>query len=186
MPCVIGKDLGGCVSVTCETAPHYIAFSEEDVTDDGKFKMNPPIRSERDKAAILEAVKDGTIDMIATDHAPHSAEEKSKGFEDSLNGIIGLETAFAVMNTLLCETGGITFERLIQLMSTNPASRFNLDGGQLAEGGSADIVIIDKNAEWVIDKEKFKSMGRSCPFDGMKVKGQVAATICGGDIVYER
>lgn len=174
------------VNVTCETAPHYIAFSEEDVTDDGKFKMNPPIRSERDKAAILEAVKDGTIDMIATDHAPHSAEEKSKGFEDSLNGIIGLETAFAVMNTLLCETGGITFERLIQLMSTNPASRFNLDGGQLAEGGSADIVIIDKNAEWVIDKEKFKSMGRSCPFDGMKVKGQVAATICGGDIVYER
>ena len=174
------------VNVTCETAPHYIAFSEEDVTDDGKFKMNPPIRSERDKAAILEAVKDGTIDMIATDHAPHSAEEKSKGFEDSLNGIIGLETAFAVMNTLLCETGEIPFEKLVQLMSTNPASRFNLDGGQLAEGGSADIVIIDKNAEWVIDKEKFKSMGRSCPFDGMKVKGQVAATICGGDIVYER
>ena len=174
------------INVTCETAPHYIAFCEEDAADDGRFKMNPPIRGKKDKAAILEAVKDGTIDIIATDHAPHSAEEKSKGFEGSLNGIIGLETAFAAMNTLLCETGEITFEKLIQLMSTNPAARFNLDGGQLAEGGIADIVIIDKNAEWVIDKEKFKSRGRSCPFDGMKVKGQVAATICGGDIVYER
>lgn len=174
------------VNVTCETAPHYIAFCEDDIADDGKFKMNPPIRGERDRAAILEAVKDGTIDMIATDHAPHSAEEKSKGFEGSLNGIIGLETAFAVMNTLLCETGEITFEKLIQLMSTNPAARFNLDGGQLAEGGPADIVIIDRNAEWVIDKDKFRSRGRSCPFDGMKVKGQIAATICGGDIVYER
>lgn len=174
------------INVTCETAPHYIAFCEEDIADDGKFKMNPPIRGERDRAAILEAVKDGTIDMIATDHAPHSAEEKSKGFDGSLNGIIGLETAFAVMNTLLCETGEITFEKLIQLMSTNPAARFNLDGGHLAEGGSADIVIIDRNAEWIIDKDKFRSRGRSCPFDGMKVKGQVAATICGGDIVYER
>ena len=174
------------VNVTCETAPHYIAFCEDDIADDGKFKMNPPIRGERDRAAILEAVKDGTIDMIATDHAPHSAEEKSKGFDGSLNGIIGLETAFAVMNTLLCETGEITFEKLIQLMSTNPAARFNLDGGQLAEGGPADIVIIDRNAEWIIDKDKFRSRGRSCPFDGMKVKGQVAATICGGDIVYER
>ncbi len=174
------------IDVTCETAPHYIAFCEEDIADDGKFKMNPPIRGERDRAAILEAVKDGTIDMIATDHAPHSAEEKSKGFDGSLNGIIGLETAFAVMNTLLCETGEITFEKLIQLMSTNPAARFNLDGGQLAEGGPADIVIIDRNAEWIIDKDKFRSRGRSCPFDGMKVKGQVAATICGGDIVYER
>lgn len=174
------------IDVTCETAPHYIAFCEEDIADDGKFKMNPPIRGERDRAAILEAVKDGTIDMIATDHAPHSAEEKSKGFDGSLNGIIGLETAFAVMNTLLCETGEITFEKLIQLMSTNPALRFGLDGGHIIENGPADIVVIDRDAEWVIDKDRFKSKGRSCPFDGMKVKGQVAATICGGDIVYER
>lgn len=174
------------INVTCETAPHYIAFCEEDITDDGKFKMNPPIRSESDRRAIIEAVKDGTIDMIATDHAPHSAEEKSGGFQNSLNGIIGLETAFAVMNTLLCETGEIPFEKLIQLMSANPAIRFGLDGGQIAEGASADIVVIDRNTEWVIDRDKFRSKGRSCPFDGMKVKGQVAATICGGDIVYER
>lgn len=174
------------VNVTCETAPHYIAFCEEDIADDGKFRMNPPIRADRDRRAIIEAVRNGTVDMIATDHAPHSLEEKSGGFQNSLNGIIGLETAFAVMNTLLCETGEITFEKLIQLMSTNPAARFNLDGGQLAEGGPADIVIIDRDAEWVIDKDRFKSKGRSCPFDGMKVKGQVAATICGGDIVYER
>ncbi len=174
------------IDVTCETAPHYIAFCEEDVKDDGKFKMNPPIRRSEDKQAIIEALRDGTIDMIATDHAPHSSEEKSRGFKDSLNGIVGLETAFAAMNTLLCETGKIAFETLVQLMSPNPASRFGLDAGCLIEGGIADIVVIDKDAEWVIDKDKFRSKGRSCPFDGMKVKGQVAVTICGGDIVYER
>ena len=174
------------VNVTCETAPHYIAFCEDDIKDDGSFKMNPPIRSSRDRQAIIEAIIDGTIDMIATDHAPHSAEEKSGGFEDSLNGIIGLETAFAVMNTLLCETGEIPFEKLVQLMSANPASRFNLDGGRIAVGAPADIAVIDRDAEWVIDSDKFRSKGRSCPFDGMRVKGQVAVTICGGDIVYER
>ncbi len=174
------------INVTCETAPHYTAFCEDDIADDGRFKMNPPIRSSSDRQAIIEAIRDGTIDMIATDHAPHSAGEKSGGFESSLNGVVGLETSFAVMNTLLCETGKIPFEKLVQLMSTNPASRFNLDGGQIAEGGPADIVVIDRNTEWVTDSDKFRSKGRSCPFDGMKVKGQVAATICGGDIVYER
>ncbi|MDO4352906.1 MAG: amidohydrolase family protein, partial [Clostridia bacterium] len=154
--------------------------------DDGKFRMNPPIRADRDRRAIIEAVRNGTVDMIATDHAPHSLEEKSGGFQNSLNGIIGLETAFAVMNTLLCETGEIPFEKLVQLMSTNPASRFGLDGGHIIENGPADIVIIDRDAEWVIDKDRFKSKGRSCPFYGIKEKGQVAATICGGDIVYER
>ncbi len=174
------------IDVTCETAPHYIAFCEENVEDDGKFKMNPPIRSRIDKRTIVEAIRDGTIDMIATDHAPHSIREKSGGFRNSLNGIIGLETAFAVMNTLLCETGEIVFEKLVQLMSSNPASRFELDAGYLTEGSVADIVVIDKDTEWVIDKDKFRSKGRSCPFDKMKVKGQVAVTICGGDIVYER
>lgn len=176
----------GGIDVSCETAPHYVAFCRNDITDDGKFRMNPPIREAQDQQAVIEAIRDGTIDMIATDHAPHSMEEKSAGFQNSLNGIIGLETAFAAMNTLLCEAGKIPFEKLIQLMSANPAARFNLDGGNITEGGPADIVIIDRRTEWVIDKNKFKSRGRSCPFDGMKVKGQVAATICGGDIVYER
>jgi dihydroorotase len=162
----------------------------------GRFKMNPPIRGKDDKQALLTAIADGTIDMIATDHAPHSAEEKSKGFAGSLNGILGLEAAFPVMYTSLVETKIISLERLIELMSIAPARRFGLCGqekqdagadGQfdtLVSGARADITVIDLNEAFTIDPEKFMSKGRSTPFSGMAVRGKIKYTIADGKIVF--
>lgn len=156
------------VNVTCETAPHYLVFdtSMKDDSWDGRFKMNPPVGTPLDREALIEALKDGTIDVIATDHAPHTSEEKSKGFVNSLNGIIGLETAFPVMYTNFVRTGIITMERLVELMSLNARKILGLD--------IDSYIDVDLETPYVIDPEQFRSKGRSCPFEGMRVFGKVS------------
>lgn len=165
------------VDVTCETAPHYLIFNDMDLKESGNFKMNPPIRSEEDRQALIKGLQDGTIDMIATDHAPHSSEEKSRGLENSLMGIVGLETAFPVMYTYLVKKGIITLERLIELMAINPRRRFGLQN-------TDDICVYDLQSEYKIDPGEFKSKGKSTPFDGMTVSGKNLLTICGGKAVW--
>ena len=165
------------VDVTCETAPHYLIFNDMDLKESGSFKMNPPIRSEEDRQALIEGIRDGTIDMIATDHAPHGSEEKSRGLKDSLMGIVGLETAFPVMYTYLVKKGIITLERLIELMVINPRNRFGLSF-------TDDICVYDLQSEYKIDPCEFKSKGKSTPFDGMTVSGKNLLTICGGKAVW--
>ncbi len=154
--------------VTCETAPHYLIFTEKDVQDSGNYKMNPPIRTQKDKEALIEAICDGTIDMIATDHAPHSKEEKSKGFAGSLNGIVGLETAFPLLYTHLVKTQVITLDKLIQLMSINPREVFRIKNDGLCA--------FDLNQKYTINPDAFMTMGRSCPYGGMEVYGKHIAT----------
>lgn len=173
------------LNVTCETAPHYLTLCDEDVRDEGRFKMNPPLRTRKDLEALIEGIKDGNIDMIATDHAPHSAEEKSKGFQGSMMGIIGLETAFPVLYTHLVETGIISLEKLVDLMSTAPRRRFGFGGG-LEVGQPADLTVVDLEEEYTIDPQTFESMGRCTPFEGWKVKGRVVLTMVDGKIVYKR
>lgn len=165
------------VDVTCETAPHYLIFNDMDLKESGNFKMNPPIRSEDDRQALIKGLQDGTIDMIATDHAPHSSEEKSRGLENSLMGIVGLETAFPVMYTYLVKKGIITLEKLIELMAINPRRRFGLQS-------TDDICVYDLQSEYKIDPGEFKSKGKSTPFDGMTVSGKNLLTICGGKAVW--
>ncbi|MBE7067355.1 MAG: dihydroorotase [Ruminococcaceae bacterium] len=160
--------------VTCETAPHYLIFTENDVQDSGNYKMNPPIRGLKDKEALLEAICDGTIDMIATDHAPHSSEEKSKGFAGSLNGIVGLETAFPLMYTYLVKAQVISLDRLIELMSIAPRKVFRIQDDGLC--------VFDLNQKYIIDPQCFKSKGRSCPYGGMEVYGKHIATSIKGVI----
>lgn len=174
------------LDVTCESAPHYLIFTNSNLPDDGRFKMNPPIRSREDREALIEAVIDGTIDMIATDHAPHSAEEKSGGFRSSSNGIVGLECAFPVLYTNLVESTIISPERLFDLMSINPKKRFGIGSHKIAVGESSDFVIIDPDIYYQIDSTNFKSKGRATPFDGMMVKGPIEKTIYKGKIVYNR
>ncbi len=163
------------VDITCETAPHYLLLSERDVLDDGRFRMNPPLRSEADRTALLEGVCDGTIDMIATDHAPHSAEEKSRGLR-SLNGIVGLEAAFPVLYTELVKKGVISLEKLLTLMSTAPAERFCID----RDG----YCIYDLDNEYTLSANDFATMGRSTPFEGKRVFGKCVATVSGGKLAY--
>lgn len=165
------------VDVTCETAPHYLIFNDMDLKESGNFKMNPPIRSEDDRQALIEGIRDGTIDMIATDHAPHGSEEKSRGLENSLMGVVGLETAFPVMYTYLVKKGIITLEKLIELMSINPRRRFGITQTE-------DICVYDLQSEYKIDPCEFKSKGKSTPFDGMTVSGKNLLTICGGKAVW--
>lgn len=165
------------VDVTCETAPHYLIFNDMDLKESGSFKMNPPIRSEEDRLALIKGLQDGTIDMIATDHAPHGSEEKSRGLENSLMGVVGLETAFPVMYTYLVKKGIITLERLIELMAINPRRRFGLQS-------TDDICVYDLQSEYKIDPCEFKSKGKSTPFDGMTVSGKNLLTICGGKAVW--
>lgn len=166
------------VNVTCETAPHYLVLCEDDLMEDGRFKMNPPLRSADDRTALIEGIKDGTIDMIATDHAPHSKEEKSKGLKGSAMGITGLETAFPVLYSKLVKTGVISLERLIELMAVNPRKRFGIPIGD-------DYTVWDLDAEYEIDPAEFISMGRATPFEGMKVSGRCIRTVYGGKTVYE-
>ncbi|MBO4538889.1 MAG: dihydroorotase [Clostridia bacterium] len=164
------------VDVTCETAPHYLVLDENDLEESGNYKMNPPLRGKKDREALIEGVLDGTIDMIATDHAPHSAEEKSKGLAGSAFGIVGLETAFPVLYTHLVKEGIITLEKLIDLMAINPRKRFSIP-----QNG---FCVWDLAEEDVIDPEKFLSKGRSTPFAGKKVFGVNRLTVCGGRVVY--
>ena len=165
------------VDITCETAPHYLIFNDMDLKESGNFKMNPPIRSEEDRQALIEGIRDGTIDMIATDHAPHGSEEKSRGLKDSLMGIVGLETAFPVLYTYLVKKGIITLERLIELMAINPRRRFGLQS-------TDDICVYDLQSEYKIDPSEFKSKGKSTPFDGLTVAGKNLLTVCGGKAVW--
>lgn len=170
--------------VTCETGPHYLVLTDEELLDEGRFKMNPPIRSAADRDALLEGLLDGTVDCIATDHAPHSAQEKSKGLRGSLNGIVGLETAFPILCTQLVQPGILPMETLVRAMCLNPRRIFSLPGGSLAEGEIADFTVLDLNRPHVIDSQRFRSLGRATPFDGWTVSAAVAMTVCGGEIVY--
>lgn len=166
------------VDVTCETAPHYLVLSDKDLEEDGRFKMNPPLRDERDRLALIEGLIDGTIDMIATDHAPHSLEEKSKGLEKSLMGVVGLETAFPVLYTYLVKEGIISLERLVELMALNPRKRFGIKE-------TGDICVFALDSEYEVNPDEFLTMGRSTPFAGMRVFGKNLITVCGGKTVWQ-
>jgi dihydroorotase len=172
------------VKVTCETGPHYLIFTDMDLEEDARWKMNPPLRSAEDRAALVAGIVDGTIDMIATDHAPHSIEEKSKGLKDSAMGIVGLETAFAALNTHLVRKGIISLERLVEIMSLNPRKVFRIAGG-LEVGERADVVLLDLEREWRVDSNNFFSMGKVTMFDGREMIGDVAMTIHRGAVVYD-
>ena len=165
------------LDITCETAPHYLVMDENDLQEDGRFKMNPPLRGAEDRLALIEGIKDGTIDMIATDHAPHSAEEKSKGLSESAFGIVGLETAFAVLYTKLVLEKVITLDRLVELMAINPRRRFGIPLGK-------DFTVWDLDEEFTVDPDEFVSKGRATPFTGMKLKGRCIATVCDGKTVF--
>jgi dihydroorotase len=167
------------LDVSCETAPHYLTLNDSMLQEHGRFKMNPPVRSEEDRHALIEGLGDGTIEIIATDHAPHSAEEKSKGLEKSAFGIVGLETAFPVLYTKLVLTGEISLEKLIELMSINPRRRFNIPMGE-------SYCLWNLAERYTIDPNEFKSMGKATPFEGMEVYGRCYGTVYNGKTVYNR
>ncbi|MBR4080871.1 MAG: dihydroorotase [Clostridia bacterium] len=171
------------IDVTCETGPHYLLMCQDDLKDEGRFKMNPPLRDRADMDALLEGLLDGTIDMIATDHAPHSAEEKAKGLAKSAMGVVGIETAFPLLYTHLVETGRMTLETLIDRMAYAPRARFRLDGG-LNVGDRAEITAFDLHADEVIDPADFLSMGKATPFEGWRVHAACRMTLLGEEIVY--
>ncbi len=166
------------LDITCETGPHYLVMNDMDLQEDGRFKMNPPIRSEVDRKALLEGILDGTIDMLATDHAPHSAEEKSRGLEKSVFGVVGLETAFPIMYTHLVKTGIMRMERLVEIMVTAPRKRFGIPLGD-------DLCVWDLEAEYEIDPAEFASLGKASTFEGRRVFGRCKLTVCDGKIVYQ-
>lgn len=167
------------INVTCETGPHYLVLDENDLKEEGRFKMNPPLRSLADREALIEGIIDGTIDMIATDHAPHSAEEKAKGLKDSAFGIVGLETAFPVLYTKLVKENIISLEKLVKLLTENPRRRFGISQ-------TGDFTVWDLNESYKIDPEDFLSMGKATPFAGMEVFGKCMLTVRGGKVVYSR
>lgn len=170
--------------VTCETGPHYLVLCDGDLQDDGRFKMNPPIRSAADRDALVEGLLDGTVDCIATDHAPHSAEEKTKGLRGSLNGVVGLECAFPVLYTELVKTGKVPLETVLNALCVNPRRIFRLPGGKVEEGQPADLTVLDLNVQSTVNPEGFRSMGRATPFAGRTVDAAVAMTLAGGKIVF--
>lgn len=173
------------VNVTCETGPHYLLLTDMDLQEDGRFKMNPPIREAADRDALIEGILDGTIDMIVTDHAPHSDDEKAKGLEGSLMGVVGLECAFRVMyDHLVREQKILGLEKLVELMCLNPRKRFQIEGG-IEPGQRADIAVIDPNKKTTIDPDEFYSMGRATPFEGWETTGDVVMTMAGGNVVWE-
>ena len=165
------------VNITCETAPHYLILDDTALEEDGRFKMNPPLRAPADREAMIEAIKDGTVDMIATDHAPHSKEEKGKGLEGSAMGVVGIETAFPLLYTYLVKPGIISLGALSDLMSKNPRARFNIDT-------DPGVTIFDLSEEYEIDPSEFISAGKATPFDGVRVAGRCLATLYGGKAVY--
>lgn len=171
------------VRITCETGPHYLTMCDADLREEGRFKMNPPIRSAADRDALIEGAQDGTIDVIATDHAPHTAEEKSRGLAGSAMGVVGLETSFAVIYTKLVMAGIISPERMIELMAEAPRRIFALGGG-LAAGEKADIAVFDLGNEFTVDPATFLSKGRSTPFEGWRLHGQTILTLVDGRTAY--
>ena len=179
-----GKERG--ITVTAEVCPHHISLTEEAVGSyNTNAKMNPPLRTQEDVEALREAVKDGTIDLIATDHAPHHYDEKEREFSDAPNGIVGLETALAVSIHSLVQPGHITYSTLVDRMSCSPARLFNLPGGSLQKGTAADITIVDPEMVWAVDPSAFLSKGRNTPYAGMKLKGRAICTIVGGSVVFK-
>ena len=167
------------LDVTCETAPHYLVLCDEDLQEDGRFKMNPPLRSAEDRAALIEGILDGTVDMIATDHAPHSAEEKSRGLEGSAMGVVGLETAFPVLYTELVKTGVVTMKKLVELLHDAPCRRFGI------EENEADFTLFDLEEEYTVDPAEFRTLGRATPFAGRTVCGRCHMTVANGEIVWQ-
>ena len=167
------------VDITCETGPHYLVMDDSMLQEHGRFKMNPPLRSKADREALIAGILDGTIDMIATDHAPHSAEEKAKGLENSAFGVVGIETALPVLYTYLVKPGILTMDRLVDLLVINPRKRFGIALG-------CDYSIWDLEDEYTIDPAEFVSMGKATPFEGWKVNGRCLATVCDGNIVYKK
>ncbi len=181
---VISEAKKNGVDITCETGPHYLVFSDMDLKDEGRFKMNPPIRAKEDRDALIEGIKDGTVDMIATDHAPHSKEEKSRGLKDSLMGVVGIETAFAVLYTHLVKKNIISLEKLIELMSINPRKRFDIQSS-FETGKKANLTVFDLDNEYKINPDEFLSMGKATPFEGMLVSGKCLLTIADGKIAWQ-
>ena len=173
------------VKITCETGPHYLTMCDMDLKEEGRFKMNPPIRSAEDRDALVEGLKDGTIDVVATDHAPHTLEEKSRGLAGSAMGVVGLETSFAVIYTKLVREGVISLEKAVEVLSEAPRRIFNLGGG-LYEGEAADIAVFDLNAEYDVNPEDFHSKGRSTPFEGWHLWGECCLTMVDGKIVWNK
>lgn len=184
------------LDVTVETAPHYLVHSKDTILDEGRFKMNPPIKNEEDRQAVIGALEDGTIDMIATDHAPHSAQEKSQGMAGSAYGIVGLETCVPVMlgymmsdDMVTTGDGKLSLERIVELLYTEPRTRFGFDAPTLDEiltSDAPDFAIWDLDEEYEVDPNEFETMGRSTPFEGMKVRGRCLMTVVDGKVVYKR
>ena len=174
---IIRKAKAEGLDVTCETGPHYLVMDDSMLREEGRFKMNPPLRDKSDREALVEGILDGTIDMIATDHAPHSAEEKSKGLEGSAFGVVGIETAFPILYTYLVKPGILSLEKLVELLCVNPRERFGLPLG-------SDYSVWDLEAEYTVDPAEFLSLGKATPFEGWKVCGRCMATVCGGKTVY--
>lgn len=172
------------VDVTCETAPHYLTFTDEDLQEDGRFKMNPPLRAREDRDALIEGLLDGTIDMLVTDHAPHSREEKARGLEKSAMGVVGLETSFAASYTALVQTGILPLGKLVDLMHGAPMRRFGC-GTELAEGQPADLTAFDLTKTYTVDPETFLTMGRATPFAGCALTGVCKLTMIGGEPVWK-
>ena len=166
------------LDVTCETGPHYLVLDDSNLQEDGRFKMNPPLRSKEDREALVQGILDGTIDMIATDHAPHSAEEKAKGLEGSAFGIVGLETAFSILYTNLVMPGILSMEQLVKLLCDNPRKRFNIPLG-------LDFSLWALDQKYTVDPEEFLSMGKATPFTGSQVYGRCILTVCDGKIVWQ-
>jgi len=184
---IIRKAKAAGVNVTAETCPQYFSLTEDEVMRQGSLaRVNPPLRTKRDVEAIIEGLIDGTLDIIATDHAPHSAEEKALPPKDALSGMIGLETSLALALTFLYHTGKLCIEEIIKLMSTNPARILGIGGGALIGGAGADIVVFDPDEEWTVDPSCFKSKARNTPFLGMRLRGKVKYTISRGEVVFSR
>ena len=173
-----------CAHISCETAPHYLVLCDADLKEEGRFKMNPPLRAAEDREALIEGIKDGTIEVIATDHAPHTAEEKSRGLKGSMMGIVGIETWFAICYTHLVRKGVISIEKLIELMSENPRRIFRL-GGAMRVGERADIAVFNTTTPYTIDTAEFLSMGKATPFEGEEVYGRCMLTLFDGKIVWK-
>jgi dihydroorotase len=173
------------VKVTCETAPHYLALCDEDMREEGRFKMNPPLRAREDMEALRKGVTDGTIDVIATDHAPHSAEEKSRGLQKSAMGVVGIETSLAAIYTFMVAGHFITLERLVEIMSVTPRRLLGLGDG-IKRGEVIDATLVDFGSEFTVDPADFLSKGKSTPLEGMRLRGEVLLTIAKGKIAYEK
>lgn len=182
---IIRKAKSEGVNITCETGPHYLVLTDNDLQEEGRFKMNPPLRGKEDKEALIAGILDGTVDMIATDHAPHSEEEKSRGLEKSAFGIVGLETAFQIMNTYLIKEGILSLEKFVELMSINPRKRFNLPLVYIENDSIADFTILDLEKKGKIDSSTFVSKGKATPFDGYDVYGEILQTYVDGKLVYD-